>query len=361
MKYTDFTAQDWQHIRQDWTAWWNGALERPLVLITAKDPNSPPGSLHNNLVQFGLTTPPETCLDYFQPHLEATHYYGDGFPQWWLNAGPGIVAAFLGSVPHFSDQGDWGTTWFEPLPCATIRDMQLHYEADNAWYQHCQAILAAAVRRWGDHVVIGHTDLGGTLDILASLRGTQELLYDVVDAPEEVNRLTRQITTFWLRYYNEMHQIIQRSPLGSSHWSGFWSPGTGYILQSDFSYMISRAMFDQFVLPDLTTACQQLEYPFYHLDGPGELKHLDHLLSIPNLRGIQWQPGAGQPPADEWLDVLGRIRAAGKLCQVYVRREGALNIIKALGGKGFQFQIIEYDLSADDAREFLELAQAPVN
>ena len=114
------------------------------------------------------------------------------------------------------------------------------------------------------------------------------------------------------------------------------------MLQSDFSYMISPKMFERFVMPDLITCCEALDYPFYHMDGKGQLVHLDLLLSIDKLRGIQWQPGDGQPLADEWLDVLRRIRDSGKLCQVYVTLEGALKIVRELGGKGFLFDILDF-------------------
>ena len=105
--------------------------------------------------------------------------------------------------------------------------------------------------------------------------------------------------------------------------------------------MIGPAMFERYVMPDLEACCAALDYPFYHLDGKGQLKHLDRLLAMPELRGIQWQPGDGQPLADGWLDVLKRIRDAGKLCQVYVRCEGVFTIAHALGGEGFLFSLLE--------------------
>jgi len=69
------------------------------------------------------------------------------------------------------------------------------------------------------------------------------------------------------------------------------------------------------------------------------LPHLDQLLSIERLLGIQWIPGAGQPEASEWPEVLARIRKAGKLCQVYVTPEGAKKIVREHGGKGFLFAV----------------------
>ena len=74
-----------------------------------------------------------------------------------------------------------------------------------------------------------------------------------------------------------------------------WLPGKGSDVQSDFSAMISPIMLAEFVLSHLQEQCRRLEYSIYHLDGPGQILHLDYLLEIPELNGIQWVPGAGQP------------------------------------------------------------------
>jgi hypothetical protein len=75
-------------------------------------------------------------------------------------------------------------------------------------------------------------------------------------------------------------------------------------------------MFDEFVKPELAATCRRFTNPFYHLDGVGELPHLDSLLEIEELKGIQWVPGAGERPETEWPEVYRKIRAAGKLIQI---------------------------------------------
>ena len=52
------------------------------------------------------------------------------------------------------------------------------------------------------------------------------------------------------------------------------------------------------------------------MDGPGALVHLDSLLTIEELDGIQWVPGTGQGTTIRWLDVFRKIRDAGKLLQI---------------------------------------------
>jgi hypothetical protein len=343
-----FTESDWQRIWRDWNAWWAGELDRPLVTLEITDPV--PGADTSQLSKFGLEQPADEVLDNWQRILEATHWLGDAYPKWWVNYGPGVMAAFLGSPVSWSPD----TTWFAPLAgVESLADMHVAYDAHNPWWQRVKTLTTCAVERWGRQVLISITDIGGNLDILASLRGSEKLLLDLMDDPCQVERLVREITLLWIRYYDELEAITSATGRGNACWGPCWSPGKGYMLQCDFSYMISPRMFERFVMPDLVACCAHLDYGFYHLDGKGEIPHLDHLLSIERLRGVQWQPGDGQPLADHWLPLLKRIRDAGKLCQVYVTREGAMTIQKELGGRGFIFHIINETLTVEEGEAFL--------
>jgi 5-methyltetrahydrofolate--homocysteine methyltransferase len=314
-------------------AWWAGELERPLVWLTAADalPAYPPYRYMSN---YPLDMPAEALLDRYEPLLHATHFYGDAFPSLWVNFGPGIMAGFLGSIVHsVSDPSE--TVWFSPPQETEIADLQLNYHGENAWWQRIRDVTAAAVNRWDGQVAVGHTDIGGNLDVLASFRTTQGLLFDVLEQPEEVERHCARITELWIRYYDELDAQIRPACRGTTCWAPVWSTGKTYMMQSDFAYMISPDMFERFVVPDLTACCETLDHGFYHLDGKNQIIHLDHLLSIERLRGIQWIPGDGQPPPDRWLPLLKRIRDGGKLVQVFVSPEGARTIVQNLGGKGF--------------------------
>jgi 5-methyltetrahydrofolate--homocysteine methyltransferase len=119
--------------------------------------------------------------------------------------------------------------------------------------------------------------------------------------------------------------------------------------------MISPRMFKRFVMPDVMACCEHLEYGFFHLDGKGEIPHLDQLLSIPRLRGVQWQPGDGQSMADGWLPLIAKIRDSGKRCQIYVTREGALTVQRELGGKGFIMHIVNDSMTVEEAQAFLQV------
>jgi 5-methyltetrahydrofolate--homocysteine methyltransferase len=342
-----FTEADWQRTERNWTAWWRGETDRPMIVLEAmRNPAFSLSTWNEHLTRRPLTQPAEQIVDALDPQFAALELYGDAFPKWWPNFGPGIVAAFLGSQVDAST----GTTWFHPGDLS-LASAELEYSRDTPWWQRVEEVTRAGQARWGTSAVIGHTDLGGNLDILASLRGTQQLLLDLFDAPQHVERLLWQITRLWLRYYDAFAELVTPTNRGASGWAPLWFPSRGYMLQSDFSFMISPAMFERLVMPDLIACCDALDYAFYHLDGKGEIKHLDMLLSITRLRGIQWIPGDGAPPAEEWLPLLKRIRDAGKLCQVYVTLDGALTIARELGGKGFAFCIGSGDFPTVDEAE----------
>jgi 5-methyltetrahydrofolate--homocysteine methyltransferase len=353
----EFRREDWALVEEAWTAWWAGELERSLIMIEDVEP--PAGIQISNIIDLGppastfpLEMPVDELLDYYQVRLEAKRFHGDAWPKWWPKFGPGIAAGFLGARVHATAE----TTWFEPANDIAIRDLELAIDPENVWWRRVQALTRRAVERWGSSVVVGHTDLGGNLDILASLLTTQQLLLDLSDHPEQVARLASRITRLWLRYYDELYALIEPARRGTTPWAAIWSPVRCYMLQSDFAYMISPRMFERFVMPDLAACCEALDHAFYHLDGKGQIGHLDMLLSLERLRGIQWIPGDGQPPPEGWLPLLRRIRDAGKLCQLYVSPEGALSITRELGGRGFAFYILQ-PMALAEAESFLREIQ----
>lgn len=93
------------------------------------------------------------------------------------------------------------------------------------------------------------------------------------------------------------------------------------MIQSNFSYMISPEFFDMFVKEEVESTAAHMVNAFYHLDGIGQLAHLDSLLSLPYVQGIQWVPGEGAPYAMDWSEVYSKISRAGKKLQLYYNLE----------------------------------------
>ncbi len=324
-----FSNERWDEVKKNARLWWAGELDRPLMQFAmgGRDPGRPePGLPSYGFVPFyDLSISPEAIVDRWDYDLSRLEYLGDGFPSIWPNFGPGCIAAFLGSdLKAGSD-----TVWFHPKEQQEIADIHFEYQPDNFWLNRIKDIYRAAMDRWQGAMQIGMTDLGGNLDILSTFRPAEKLLLDLYDHPDEVKRLTWEAHEMWWKYFEELDSLTRPANPGYTAWAPMFSSEPYYILQCDFAYMIGPDAFDEFVKPELAASCKRLGNAFYHLDGIGQLPHLDSLLTIPELTGVQWVPGTGSPDLDQWPEVYRKIRDAGKLIQIW----GDIRMLDTIAGQ----------------------------
>jgi len=350
----DFDMRRWERLQRDYAAWWAGELDRPLIQIRVegRDPGRPEPAVpgFGFAARYGEDVSPAEIVDRWDYERCCERYMGDAFPVAWPNFGAGAVAAFLGARVEEREE----TVWFHPAEEKEIADLHLRFDADSPWFKRVADIMRAAIERWQGLVQVGMTDLGGNLDILSTFRPGEQLLLDLYDHPEEVKRVTWEAHEAWWQSFEALDDILQPVNPGRTAWTSILSAGTYYILQCDFSYMVGPDMFDEFIKPELAASCRKLDNAFYHLDGPGQIPHLDSLLAIPELKGIQWVPGAGEAESQNWNELYGRIREAGKLVQVFGWGGAGIAMMDSLteylgSGKG-----IVYIGNAADEKEAVE-------
>ncbi|MCK5001302.1 MAG: hypothetical protein KAS23_17280 [Anaerohalosphaera sp.] len=354
----DFSKERWIRIKEDACKWWKGDLERPLIQVRLKgnEPGRPVPELPYNefIPQYDLNVPAEAIIDRWDYEFCCTKFLGDAFPNFCPNLGAGVIAEFLGS--RLEDRDD--TVWFHPVENFDPASTSLKCNKDSIWFRRLNEVIQAAVECWNGRVQISLTDIGGNLDILASLRGSQELAMDIFTDPENVKRLSWEAHEAWWSVYDQTSEIIKDVNPGYTSWASIFSEEPHYMLQSDFCFMIGPEMFEEFVKPELQTTARRLTNVFYHLDGPGQLTHLDSLLEIEDIRGIQWIPGAGQPEIDKWPDVYRKILQAGKLIQIFSSQySGGFEIMDILAdqlgsAKGIVY-IVDGDISQQAEAEKL--------
>ena len=307
-----FSDKQWDVLINNYRKWWKGELGRPILplIISGADPGRPmpkaPSHHFSNCADFSLSV--EEIIDRMDFDLSSLEFYGDSFPLVRMaHFGPGVMAAFLGARLEPAED----TVWFYPPKKVPIEDLHFSYDESNIYFNRIKDIYRAGMKKWGGNVCMAMIDIGGGMDVLASMLGTEELLIEVLDNPKEVKRLCLEITEIWLKYYWELNDIIKGQRVFSD-WSSRPNEKPSYILQCDFCYMISTKMFNEFVYDDLSKTSSALDKAFYHLDGKGALPHLDTLLSIDTIKGIQWVPGSGEGESKNWDDIIEKISKAGK-------------------------------------------------
>lgn len=251
-------------------------------------------------------------LENFLRRISATGFYGDGFPSLFVNHGPGVLAAFLGNPYQLADD----TVWFDTDPM--IKDMEhppsLSFNMKNPVYHLIHTMTEQYLSQSGGRYITSITDIGGSLDVIAALRGTESLLYDLYDYPEKVHFLMDELEKIWEACFTALYRLLQEHQSGMTSWMPIWSDQQWYPLQCDFCAMLSPALFEEFVLPYLNRQANFLGRAIYHLDGPGELPHLDYILEIEKINAIQWTAGAGNADigSSDWYELYHKMQQKGK-------------------------------------------------
>ena len=91
-----------------------------------------------------MQLPAEEVVDRLGQRIEASRWYGDAFPKWFLSLGPGITAGFLGARV----MADEDTTWFERAADRPLRDIHPRYDLDNRCWRRVLDLTHEAVERW---------------------------------------------------------------------------------------------------------------------------------------------------------------------------------------------------------------------
>lgn len=329
----NFTKERMEQVIENHCRWWKGELGRPLVNISIPDAHvvekkTPAPILSKaNCHDFSWTA--EQLIDAIDEDLGRYEYAGDGYPFLNFNSfGPGVLAAFCGAKLDNSS----GLVWFWPAdPDADISEIHAKYDPESMYAKRIKDIYRAGLAKWDGLVMMSLPDLGGVLDVAAHLRGTENLLMDLYDDPDEVKRLTKEIEVAWYEAYDDFMSVLAPQK-ANTNWVGLLSREPSYITQCDFSYMISNPMFKEFVLDTLVKDTERLTNIIYHMDGIGELPHFDDFLAMPKLKAIQWQMGDGQPDPIEWLDVYRKMEAAGKLIEIVRGPKPFLEVMEQLPG-----------------------------
>lgn len=309
----DTLKPDWREARQRLCEWWAGKpLDRVPALVRAPRRGTERRPLRTTLPD--KYTDAATVFHNLDATLETTFFGGEALPTHWVYLGPVPLGGYMGCGMHFEASTVWQSPRFDSWDAAAA----LEFDPANRWYRLLCDLTAQSLRRAQGRYLVSGQGFGCVSDVVANLWGSQETLVAMAEQPEAVRAACDRLTQISIELYDELDALAATCQQGSFDWLYLWSPGRIWTLQSDLCCMISPAMFEQFVLDELRREAEHADHAFYHLDGPGAIKHLDALLAIDALDGIQWVPGAGvsTDPLD-WIDLFRRIQAAGKKLFIY--------------------------------------------
>jgi len=345
-------------VRERLSAFWAMEMaDRALISVVApKTPGAHISQFHN---PEDLTSDREALVRYWEDpqtirknnieRLERTFLGGEALPVIFQNYGTSGHCNYFGAKPKYGND----TIWFDHT-LESLEDIDGAYtETLLKKHLHIARYLAD---RAGDAYFLGMPDSTGTLDALGHLYGTENMLMDMVAEPEAVLHAIQVVNDGWARTNEMFYQIARDVNGGGCHaWMHLIAPGRIQHLQCDMSVMFSPEMYEKFVMPELIGQMEWCEYPIYHFDGAEQARHLDLLLSLEKLKGIQWTAVAGQPSAAHYLPILQRMQRAGKRLIIMAPPTDVQPLLEGLSARGLY--IHTETGSAEEARDLIRLTE----
>ena len=326
----NFNKQRYDKIAGDFELWWEHKLDRPLIQVTltraaAGDYGSSDYRREILNACYNLEMPVCEAMERIEEAYKNVEFFGDAFPVFYMRT-TGVLGAFLGQDYKLSSEE--GTVWFSNPEKELDEIAVMKLKRESPLYVRAMELTRQVQEHFQGRIAVGVPDFGGIYDVLSSIRDANELLIELCTDRESVMKAACNIYEQFKEAYQEFFRVID--PAGNpgyTSWATMLSQKPYYVLQNDFSAMIGPQMFDDYYKPILEKESRFIPRVFYHLDGPDAVKHLDSILTIDSIEGVQWVNGAGAPGLDQWPDIYKKITGAGKLCQVFINGAGELHYI----------------------------------
>ena len=294
----------------------------------------------------------ETQVGLYLKSIEGRRFYGETFPVYFPNLGPDVYAAFYGAELKFSET----TSWSNPI----IKEWEdidaLEFDWDNTYFKKLEELTQCALEKCKDKALVGYTDLHPGLDCVAAWRSPQQLCLDMIDFPEKVEQLAEIAIADFEMIYDHFDNMLKDAGQLSVSWMGIPSFGRMHIPSCDFSTLISPRFFQRFGLPILKREIQTMTHNIFHVDGQGVAKHLDTILSIPEIHAIQWVQGVGDDyPIMQWVPFIKSLQDRNIPVIVDLSKEDLKDFVEAMHPKGLFLWVATEN--EEDEKEILKYVE----
>ncbi len=218
------------------------------------------------------------------------------------------VEATLGCPIHYSGE----SFWTEPILQGWPEEPRLDRSEGEAWLSKLLEFTGALVGHAAGQYAVSPTLMRGPSDLAAALRGHVQMVYDLYDDAEELQRVIDLVTEHWIEVARRQLDLIPRHAGGYlSHFYRVWAPDRVVCTQEDASASFSPAFFRSHLLPAERRIASAFPYTVIHLHSP-TLWSVEQLLEVERLSCIEVNYDDNGPRLPELLPLLRQVQDVGK-------------------------------------------------
>ena len=323
---------DFEDAAPRWQAFWRREIiDRPCLCIRVPrdgiEPKPAPIQLE------GLTMGYREAAEMYDAYAASHRFLAEAIPYFFPSFGPDQMAAFFGANLKWSPDSEI-TNWAEPIVDDWEAFLPIEFDPGNAMWQAMLEYQRVCAEVSEGKFLISQLDWHSNLDLLLAFRGGERLCMDLIECPDLIEQAMLQARSWYAPLYDAVYEAGRMAERGSIGWHPFYTRGKFASIQCDFFALISPAMGRRFVIPALEEEAAFLDHCVLHFDGSDALPHLDDVCAIDAIDAIEWQPGAGNGPHIEWLDLLKTIQERGKGLQVCGTAEACKAMHRELDPEG---------------------------
>ena len=234
---------------------------------------------------------------------------------------------------------------------------RLDFSPQNPWRRKYLEFVAILSKRYSGRVPVGQPILRGVSDLVASLRGSQRMIFDLYDYPELFKQLTAKCTRLIIDLVEEQHRITGLFAGGTviEHFA-LWAPGKIIRIQEDASALFSPNLYSKLLMEEDREQARAFPYSLIHLHA-SSLHLLNQILQIPELKCIQINKDVGGTEVEKEVPYFKLVQDRGKtlLIRGKLTMEDLEILRRNLSPRGLYLQIV-ID-SPEEAKSFQEFFQ----
>ena len=205
----------------------------------------------------------------------------DTVPQIAISNEAETMAALLGVSVEYSA----GSVWAKPILSNLSDGLKVEFNPESALFK--ELVRRIELAKITPNHALKMIPVAGLSDLLSALRGSQDVMMDIMEDPDTAADLISHLGGCWREM---MRNVMARMPLYDGGLIGglCWLPGRGATVSADMMMMCSPEWFRDFIWPVESQLLNEFDSIIYHLHSGGTGPALAQWIApVPRVRAIE--------------------------------------------------------------------------
>ena len=250
-------------------------------------------------------TPEDFDIDVLLKDTDALYETHEKFGGDFLYAGTAFwgipwVEASLG-CPVYANHST-GSIYCEPPADFEDASDIPEFDPENPWMKLMARMYDALCEHSAGRYPIGTTRFRGISDLLSALYGGDELVFGMIDDPEDMEEACRKLTDYWISAARlQLAHITEfKGGIGSFYYY-MWAPRNTVWYQEDTVALLSPALYKQFIEPCVRRIVSELGNVIIHEHPVGFLPYQSY--ADAGMTAMELHIDEGGPSAEQLYDI----------------------------------------------------------